>query len=178
MITLIALLIIISPIVFAIYAHKAYKTKKRNEKVKGKDAIILLTSLALSIVFCMVMFDTNNDTANEVSDNDTTTVEEPVEDTDTEEQEESVNEPVKPDPIDTSNIYVYVSLYNGNEVYGNHAHEDYNCVFCKKEFFGDPLDVVKVNAKEFAGSNSKYEHIGFCPYCSHYSDYYINGDPK
>lgn len=89
--------------------------------------------------------------------------------------EEPVKE-VKPEPIDTSNIYVYVSFYNGNEVYSNTAHNDYNCSMCRKQIFGGPLDVVQVNANDLANSNDKYKHIRFCPLCSPYSDYYINGE--
>lgn len=148
---------------------------KQGKKLTGTKGILFCVSAILVFLLIIALWNTPTD---DTDKDTTTTVEEEYvkENTDTEE-EEIIEEP-KPDPIDTSNIYVYVSLYNGNEVYANYAHEDYNCHFCKKEVFGDPLDVVKVNAKEFAGSNSKYEHIGFCPLCSSHSDYYLNGDPK
>jgi hypothetical protein len=43
---------------------------------------------------------------------------------------------------------------------------------------GSPLDVERFDAGYLADSNEKYKHIEFCPWCSHYSDYYLNGDPK
>lgn len=82
------------------------------------------------------------------------------------------------EPLDTHGIYVYASLYNDDEIFGGTVHEDYNCFFLKKECLGSSLDVEEFDAGYLADSNEKYKHIEFCPLCSHYSDYYLNGDPK
>lgn len=82
------------------------------------------------------------------------------------------------EPLDTHGIYVYASLYNGDEIFGGNVHEDYDCFFLKKECLGSPLDVERFDAGYLADSDEKYEHIKFCPLCSHYSDYYLNGDPR
>ena len=82
------------------------------------------------------------------------------------------------EPLDTYGIYVYASFYNGDDIFGGNVHEDYDCFLLEKECLGSPLDVVRVDAGSLADSDEKYEHIGFCPFCSHYSDYYLNGDPR
>ena len=178
--TLLVLLLLASPIIFIIYAIKEYKYFKAGKKIEGPEGVAFVVSGLLTVFLLIVVLSPFDDTTTTSNNNYTedSTIEEYTDESDKEEEEPIEEEPVKLDPIDTSNIYVYVSFYNRDEVFGNCAHEDYNCVFCKKKVFGDPLNVMEVNAKELAESDSKYEHVTFCPYCSHYSDYYLNGDPN
>lgn len=148
---------------------------KQGKKLTGTKGILFCVSAILVFLLIIALWNTPTD---DTDKDTTTTVEEEYAKENTDTEEEEVIEEPKLDPIDTSNIYVYVSFYNGAEVYGGHVHEDYNCGFCKKKVFGDPLDVKRVSAGQLAKADSKYEHIGFCPWCSRYSDYYLNGEPR
>lgn len=169
MITLLALLILISPIASIILGYKWYKAYKAGEEFTDKKKTISIMSFILTGIFILAMCGDPNDNVVTKEDTDNTITEEYTVE---EEEEETV---IKPDPIDTSNIHVYVSLYNGGKVYANTAHSDYDCGMCRKEVFGDPLEVIRVNAKELSYN---YSNVKFCPICSPYSDYYVSGEPR
>lgn len=84
MTTILGVLILVSPIVFTIYAIKAYKLYKKGEKLHGAKAITFVVSGILTFILIAMMCDTSDDSTVVDNNNSTTT---------TEEQKEITSEP-------------------------------------------------------------------------------------
>ena len=140
----------------------------KNKLTKGDKIItaILGSLLIIPIIFYYNSSNTTKEEYNEPNDKNTYQVSEI-------------------EPLDTYGIYVYIAFYdskeffsyNGDEILGEYAHEDLDCFLLDKECFGSSLYIKSFRA-DIANYDEKYEHIKFCPFCSHYSDYYLNGDPR